>query len=134
MSISIAISAYWGVLNHRRLKLNRLISDGLTDLIDQTAKTIQTAKKNTGASALAGSGTMVETPELLSTIVTVLIHKYGDTRLGMRDFMFSDSEYVSVYVDTTTQEIILSLNHDLSASDAEEALVGFGSPDDNIFH
>jgi len=134
MSVSIAISIYWGVLNHRRLKLNRLISDGLTDLIDQTAKTIQIAKKNTGAGFAAGSSTMVETPELLSTIVTVLVHKYGDTRLGMRDFMISDSEYVSVYVDADTQEIILSLNHDLSASDVEEALMGFGSPDDNIFH
>ena len=134
MSISIMISIYWNILNYRRLKLNRLISAELTDIIDQTTKTIQTAKKNTATMGPGVTGAMAEAPELLATMVTVLVHKYGDTRLEMIDFMIADSEYVSVYVDTATQEIVLSLNHDLGPDDTEETMMGFGPSDDNIFH
>ena len=45
--------------------------------------------------------------------------------------MIPDSEYVSVYVDTATQEIILSLDHNLSpATD----LINFTKTDDTTFH
>ena len=52
-------------------------------------------------------------------------------RLSLRDFMLSEEDFVSVYVDTETQEIILSMD---PALELESAYVGFGNPDDNTFH
>jgi hypothetical protein len=67
----------------------------------------------------------------MATIITVLIHKHGNVRLSLDDFMIPDNEYVSVYVDTSTQEIILSLDHDLAI---ETQLVNFTKTDDTTFH
>jgi len=70
---------------------------------------------------------------MLATIVTVLVNKFGDTRLSMKDFMLSDEEYVSVYVDADTEEIILSLNTQLGKA-PDFSMIKFGNNDDNTFH
>jgi hypothetical protein len=57
---------------------------------------------------------MMADPAMLSTILTAIVVKYGEMRLGMEDVMLSDeNEYVSVYVDTGTKEMVLSTKHDL---------------------
>ena len=49
--------------------------------------------------------------------------------------MIPDSEFVSVYVDTETQEIILSLDPKLQKESLPSGLLGFGvASDDNTFH
>ena len=75
---------------------------------------------------------IMDSPELMATIITVLVHKIGgEVRLGLRDFMIPDEEGVSVYVDTETQEILLSTDHKL---EIDEALLSFTNPDDNTYH
>ena len=74
---------------------------------------------------------MFNSPELMATIITVLIHKFGDVRLGMKDFMIRDEDFVSVYVDSSSDEIVLSMDHDLANANA---FMGFPNPDDNTFH
>ena len=67
----------------------------------------------------------------MSTLITVLVNKFGTVRLGMQDFIIPDEEYVSIYVDDDTQEIILSLNHDLVS---KNMYVDFKDPTDKTFH
>ena len=131
-----AIAIYWAILNHRRYKLNLLISNELTKIIENTTERIEKTKKSTaepGMHNMSGTphGDLFDQPELMATMITVLVHKYGTVRLSMNDFMIPDEEYVSVYVDTDSQEIILSLDHNLAP---ETQLVNFTKTDDTTFH
>ena len=49
----------------------------------------------------------------------------------MQDFMLPDEQGVSVYVDTETEEILLSTDHELAI---DPALLSFSNPDDNTYH
>jgi len=77
----------------------------------------------------------VSSPEMLATIITVLVNKLGVAKLSMKDFTnVPEGEYVSVYVDTKTQELVLSLDHELEgATDATPTLYNL-SPKDDTFH
>ena len=78
----------------------------------------------------------MSSPEMLATIITVLVHKQGLIKLSVKDFSdVPDEEYVSVYVDTKTQELVLSLNHELDTATVEEAPALFGlAPKDDTYH
>ena len=105
--------------------------------VAKSASFVNQAKKNLVPDPRSGpSVEMLESPELLATIVTVLINKYGNTRLGLDDFAIGDDKFVSVYVDTATDEILLSLDGGLADDSYEDALIGFanGTPDDNTYH
>ena len=56
--------------------------------------------------------TMMETPEYLTTLVTVVVSKAGGSvRLTEKDFLsLGNDEYVSVFVDTTDASLLLCLN------------------------
>ena len=137
VAFALSIAAiYWAILNYRRYKLNLLISNELTKIIENTTERIEKTKKSTaepGIHNVSGmpQGDIFDQPELMATIITVLVHKYGDVRLSINDFMIPDEEYVSVYVDTDSQEIILSLDHSLAP---ETQLVNFTKTDDTTFH
>jgi hypothetical protein len=76
----------------------------------------------------------LESPQMLSRILTVIIKKYGDLHLVLKDFTnIVEEDYVSVYVDSTSKELILSMNHELSAED-KITMANFNPPDDNTFH
>ena len=142
-TVATLLACYWAFLNYRKYQLNIAISDELNKIIESTAETIKKGKESLRAekerleseikveSASLNSSDLFDQPELMATIITVLVHKYGNVRLSMRDFMIPDSEYVSVYVDTATQEIILSLDRNL---DPETDLINFTKTDDTTFH
>ena len=133
----IAIGSWWGILNHRRYKANLLVADELDTLIRQTLETIKEQKNMRRKSHnISGAEDLhdLDSPAVLSTLVTVLVRKHGDIRLGLKDFTIPDEEYVSVYVDTANQELILSLNHDLANHDLYSSMVAFNNSDDNTFH
>jgi hypothetical protein len=136
--IAAALGAlYWSVRGYRMYKANLLVSQELDKIIGSTLETIQKTKNSggRGAGLLGPDGEpidMLDSPDMMSTIITVLVNKFGNVRLSMQDFLLSDEEYVSVYVDTNTQEIVLSLDHSLEVS---EMYSGFKGPaDDNTFH
>ena len=124
------LAAWWTYASYRRYKLNAIIAAELDVMIKSTINTIGETKKKIAEQSTVD---IMSQPEMLASIVTVLINKYGDTRLSLKDFMLSDDEYVSVYVDTTTEEIILSLNSHLGSSGGF-SMSKFGSNDDNTFH
>ena len=132
-------AAVWAVKNRRSFHLNQKVAADLDSIIADTLKAVQASKKLSApaiegeASALTAEGFNMQSPEMLATLVTVLVHRYGDVRLSMNDFMISDEAYVSVYVDTTSQEIVLSMNSELSLKDSY-SIVNYGNNDDNTFH
>ncbi len=75
-------------------------------------------------------------PDMLSSVISVIVKKFGTLKLGLTDFeAVTDHDYVSVYVDTMTQDLILSLKHDLHTdADDSMAMVNYGNPDDSTFH
>tara|TARA_R100000664_G_C2658398_1_gene75738 strand:- start:94 stop:534 length:441 start_codon:yes stop_codon:yes gene_type:complete len=129
------VSTYWTILNHRRHKINLLISDELNRIVENTVENLKNSKKSElaapGIHGTTGKDDLFDSPELMATIITVLVKKYGNVRLSINDFMISDEEYVSVYVDGATQDILLSLDHNLAP---ESALVQFTKTDDTTFH
>ena len=128
--VLMSAAAFWAIKNHKRHNLNLLISEELSAILAKAQETVknnpQTFKRPDG-----GGPEIMDSPELMSTIITVLINKYGTARLSINDFMISDDQYVSVYVDTATQEVILSLDPNLSL---ESQLVGFTQTDNTTFH
>jgi len=105
------------------------------ELVEQNKKIAQNHTQRIGASQKGDPLDLydINSPEMLSTLVTTMVNKYGDIRLSMKDFMIPDDEYVSVYVDTRTQEIILSLTHNYSESE-DAYTMNFPDTDDNTFH
>ena len=77
-------------------------------------------------------------PGMLSTLITVMIHKHGPMNLSVQDFYnVSEEEYVSVYVDINSQDIILSTNHGLEVTEDPvevASMVKFSKSDDSTFH
>ena len=139
LTVATLLACYWAFLNYRKYQLNIAISDELNKIIENTAETIKKGKESLRAEKerlesepmSLDSPELFDQPELMATIITVLVHKYGNVRLSMHDFMIPDSEYVSVYVDTATQEIILSLDRNL---DPATDLINFTKTDDTTFH
>ena len=74
---------------------------------------------------------MFTSPEILSTILTILVDRYGDIRLSPDDFVISDLDYVSIYVDNDSQEMILSMDRNLAEDDL---ITGIVIPDENTYH
>jgi hypothetical protein len=130
--VCLSMGAYWSILNYRRHKANMLVASELDSIIASTLETIKGSKKTIAKQKNGAAVTELgESPELMSTIITVLINKFGNVHLSIDDFMIADHEYVSVYVDTKTQEIILSIDHSLSLTNP---YVSYPNPDDGTFH
>jgi len=74
----------------------------------------------------------MESPELMATVITVLIAKFGDQRLNINDFMIPDEAAVSVYVDIESEEIILSMDPNLSLEASYASALA--KTDDTTYH
>tara|TARA_Y100000310_G_C20386977_1_gene670906 strand:- start:257 stop:721 length:465 start_codon:yes stop_codon:yes gene_type:complete len=141
--LTIGIGFYWAIANYHRHKANVAIAAELDAMLHSTIDMVKRAQKyknpNTQEalselySPLSDGKPNLESPAMLSTLLTVLVHKYGSVRLSLKDFALPEEEYVSVYVDTTTQDLILSGNHQLT-SKHEHSLLNFTDSDDNTFH
>ena len=119
-----------------------LVED-IQDEIDKNEKLVAKAKAQVAAAMSAvkadmsdfGSDPtdMMADPALLSTILAAIVVKYGEMRLGMEDVMLSDgNDYVSVYVDTGTKEMVLSTKHDLEGT--VSYFTQTGPDDDETYH
>ena len=137
---SIGVTLYLGVLNFKRRKLNMQIAADLDLVLHSTLTMIKENKEkithyNDLYNPMDGNKLKdIESSEMLSTMLTVIVNKYGDVRLSLKDFeKVSDQEYVSVYVDTTSKELILSSNHELISTDLT-SMINFNNSDDSTFH
>ena len=148
--LCLILSIYWGVVNRRRYLANVKVSMELDHVMGEAVtlvknnQTLNDSLKNKNASAnmtiadlYRGKGDTeleLESPEMLSTILTVIIHKYGTAKLSLKDFQrLPDGEYVSVYIDNKSQQLVLSMEHDLGEKNPL-AMVSFTNSDDSTFH
>ena len=114
--------------NLQQQKLNNLIATELSTLMSAASK------EDEPQSSFNSLANDINSPEILTTIITVMISKYGDMRLQEQDFKNVDvGEYVSVYVDKKTEEIILSLDRSMT-SDSPHQMSSYSDIDDNTFH
>ena len=76
---------------------------------------------------------MLNDPGMLASIITAIIVKYGDMRIGMSDMMSLDEDQsISIYVDTASKEMVLSTQHDLGD---KTSYINFANPgDDETYH
>ena len=76
---------------------------------------------------------MLNDPGMLASIITAIIVKYGDMRIGMSDMMSLDEDQsISIYIDTASKEMVLSTQHDLGD---KTSFINFSNPkDDETYH
>tara|TARA_R110000751_G_scaffold178990_1_gene285115 strand:+ start:385 stop:852 length:468 start_codon:yes stop_codon:yes gene_type:complete len=144
LGLSITATLY----NYRKARIERKanasIFVGLEELMHATRleitknkKLVESAREAVGESYTSETSEHVmDDPVMLASILTVIIKKYGSLKLGLDDFELAGSDaYVSVYIDTKTQDLILSLDHGLVEKEQDPmSMVNFGAKDDNTFH
>ena len=140
----------WGWYHHRQAKMqnemNVLLAGAVEELYISTTKEIERNKKLVEKAqgitdqakatlGFGGNGDLMDDPAMLATLVTAIIHKLGDIKLWITDFTdLKDDDFVSVYVDTVSQDLILSLKKDLVSSDDFASFASFGQTDDETYH
>ena len=81
-----------------------------------------------------GSLAIDKDPVMLCSMLTAIVVKYGDMRLGLDDMagLVDGEDYISVYVDTSTQEVVLSTQHNL---EDKVSFLNYTNPsDDETYH
>ena len=152
LGLCLILSIYWGVLNRRRYLANITVADELDRVMGEAVALVHNNQAlNDSLKKKESSGSMtvadlyksptghngdvdLESPEMLSTILTVIIHKYGSAKLSLKDFQrLPDGGYVSVYVDSKSNKLILSMDHNLADKNPLD-MVSFTNSDDSTFH
>jgi len=130
--VGCGLTTYLFYINRKERALNQYVAKELGEIMLETQSAIQKRNSIKPTGGLQDLGD----PEVLGTLVTVLVHKLGDIRLNVVDFAsVANEEYVSVYVDLDTNDIVLSLNHDLTAKDSEVTRdFSYTKPDDETYH
>lgn len=123
-----------------RLGLKKQAND-VIKRIEQNEKLVAEAKKKiaaqTGAIELGPDGRVPfdQDAPLMASVLTALVVKYGDMALSLDDMRrVTQNDYISVYVDTGTQELILSNDHDMVGADDLPDLFNLHGGDDETFH
>ena len=113
----------------------------IRERIEQNEKLVAEAKKNIAASTgpleLGPDGRVPfdQDAPLMASVLTALVVKYGDMALSLDDMRrVTQNDYISVYVDTGTQELILSNDHDMAAETGLPDLFNIHGGDDETFH
>ncbi len=123
-----------------RLGLKKQAND-VIKRIEQNEKLVAEAKKKIAAQ----TGAIAIDPDertpfdqdapLMASVLTALVVKYGDMALSLDDMRrVTQNDYISVYVDTGTQELILSNDHDMVGADDLPDLFNIHGGDDETFH
>ena len=133
--VCIGWALYKGYLfNKKKIYLTK-ISDELEKAAVEMKQLISTRPSLFPKGDPKGSGLQdIVDPNILSTLITVIVKKYGNLYVGVTDFMVvKDEEYVSVYVDTSTNDIVLSLDHGMSQKNPI-TMANFTDSDDSTYH
>jgi hypothetical protein len=116
-------------------------ADDVIKRIEQNEKLVAEAKKKiaaqTGAIELGPDGRVPfdQDAPLMASVLTALVVKYGDMALSLDDMRrVTQDDYISVYVDTGSQELILSNDHDMTAETGLPDLFNLHGGDDETFH
>jgi hypothetical protein len=151
MIVLSVVACFWAAYQTYKARqhqhMNLIIGQGLEDLlaaakleVNRNKKLVEKArevvkKNNPGYFDPAGINSM-EDPGMLATLITVIVNKFGTLRLGLTDFSaIKDEEYVSLYMDANTHELLLSLKHNLADDPgAMMDVMNLAGKDDGTFH
>jgi hypothetical protein len=120
-------------------KLHAKVGEELHSIIDNVSRANQ---KIAGAIAGTAKSLEVDSPGnelledagLLATMLTAIVTKYGDMRIKMLDIdSLGENAFISVYIDTTEQELILSMEPNLVENN-QLVFEKFLKSDDGTFH
>ena len=125
----------------------QLLAESVEDQIERNEKLVAEAKSQIAMAMAAMEADMamaahdppqdiddmLNDPGMLASIITAIIVKYGDMRIGMSDMMSLDEDQsISIYVDTASKEMVLSTQHDLGD---KTSYINFSNPgDDETYH
>jgi hypothetical protein len=99
------------------------------------AKSLLNGQKNSEVLRTGAVPESFDDPGMLATVITTIVAKNGNMRLSLSDFdNVKEGAYVSVYIDTATQDLILSLKHDLASLDSYLMPAQPGSETDDTYH
>ena len=99
------------------------------------AKSLLNKEKNSEVLGAVQVPESFDDPGMLATVITTIVAKNGNMRLSLSDFdNVKEGAYVPVYIDTATQDLILSLKHDLASLDSYLMTGHAGSETDDTYH
>jgi hypothetical protein len=142
LGLTILMGIYWAWANHSRYKKNTAVAAELYKMMHSLADVARETQEQLQKEGVRLTGQLhdrnnkeidLHSPAILSSLITVIVKKFGDIRLSMKDFSASNEEYISVYVDMTSNDLILSVSHSLT-EEQEYSMVNFTATDDNTFH
>ena len=145
LMVGILWVAYQWYEVYKQKKINLIISREVENLYDavqvqleQNTKLLERARSVVRGSTkkpISDMSDPLASPEMLASVITVIVGKCGNLRLGMQDFLaVKESDYVSVYVDTATNDLILSLDHGLESTKDISTKAFAPVPDDDTYH
>ena len=147
LSTVLSIWAIYQINKTRKQQItNMFLAEGLDNLLNaakvevaKNKKLVEKARSMVDYSTAQldpSSPSVMDDPAMLATLVTVIVKKFGTMRLGMPDFTsLPDDQFVSLYVDTNTQELLLSLRDDLEEETAAMMdIINFSGKDDGTYH
>jgi hypothetical protein len=134
LSCSLIYVVYLIKKNWAQQVLNNVIAEEMRVIVENTIVTLNSRREKIKAQ---GAGVPVDDifgdPSLMAAILTTIVKKYGNIKVGLEDFRaVKDEDYISVYSDNTSKELILSLDPNLASVD--QVPKGFYKTDDGTFH
>ena len=134
--LCLVLSIYWGVLNRRRYLANMKVAAELDHVMGEAITLVKNNQalndtlKNKDSHASMTIEDLYKTEQRQDGNVDL----YGPAKLSLKDFQrLPDGEYVSVYVDSKSQKLILSMDHDLADKNPLD-MISFTNSDDSTFH
>ncbi len=137
----IPLYLFWRYQNKKALEAEAKLkkaAEGLTDALLEAAKA---SAQEEGEIKTSPSGIKYKTAKskylsdakYLTTLITTLIKKYGTVRLNEEDFAaVTSKDYVSLYIDLKTNDIILAANNlDLPEDPAPQL---YETPEEDVYH
>lgn len=133
--IVIAIFCYYVKKYYHHNKINTILRKELDKALEEIIElNLKQKNKSSFANIRTNTGALDDV-EILSTLLTVVISKYGTAILSAQDFnALKDDDYVSMYANSKTNEIILSMDGNLENKSMMYAANYFSNHEDDTFH
>jgi hypothetical protein len=136
----IPLYLYWRwrtkKFNEAEEQLKKSINN-FTDALVEAARDSLDAEiqeTSTGVKYKTAKSAYLSDPQYLTTLLATIVKKNGAIKLSEEDFInVSKSDYVSLYVDMKTNDIILK-SHNTDSSSGEVAPYVSAATDEDVFH
>jgi hypothetical protein len=136
----IPIYLLWRYQNKKALEAEAKLkkaAEGLTDALIEAAKDVaiegEIKTSPSGVKYKTAESKYLSNAKYLTTLITTMVKKYGTVTLNEKDFeAVTKKDYISLYIDLKTNDIILAANnYDLPEDPAPQL---YEVPEEDIYH